>query len=193
MVYLPEALFDPKINSTQALQDLFIKAYEKTGNITKCVQFSGISPAVLQGWLDDKDNRTFSGAFNAAKLAYLNKLEAVADLRAIKGVRSPVYYKGAVVGHVWKPSDELLMFRLKRLDPAYRDASQINITQHSVDVKRIEVRLAGVAPEQERIIASQQQAIEQPKESEIPQSKNLTVIEKPVDIPPPTLNEGEGE
>ena len=52
---------------------------------------------------------------------FIEKLEAEADRRGVKGVVKPVLYKGKVVGSIREYSDALLMLRLKALDPRYRD------------------------------------------------------------------------
>lgn len=48
-------------------------------------------------------------------------LEAEATRRAVEGVLEPVFFKGTVVGYKTNYSDTLLLARLKRLDPGYRD------------------------------------------------------------------------
>jgi hypothetical protein len=49
--------------------------------------------------------------------------------RAVEGVEEPVgWWRGQPGGYVRKYSDNLLMFRIKAKDPAYRDRAEIDIT-----------------------------------------------------------------
>lgn len=58
----------------------------------------------------------------------IERLEAEADRRGVDGVEKPVFYRGKQCGTIREYSDTLLMFRLKRLDPRYRDRFDL---QHS--------------------------------------------------------------
>jgi hypothetical protein len=73
---------------------------------------------------DDKD---FATRWDDAIAEYVEKLEAEADRRAVEGTAKPVYYKGERCGKIQEYSDALLMFRLKRLDPAYRERHDVNV------------------------------------------------------------------
>ena len=57
----------------------------------------------------------------AAEQVYVEKLEAEADRRGMEGIEKPIYYKGERVDAVREYSDNLLMFRTKKLRPEYRD------------------------------------------------------------------------
>ena len=51
----------------------------------------------------------------------VGKLDAEINRRAIEGIDHPVIYKGEITATYKQYSDNLLMFRAKRLDPSYRD------------------------------------------------------------------------
>ena len=53
--------------------------------------------------------------------AFLGKVEAEINRRAIEGVDHPVIHQGVITDTYKQYSDNLLMFRAKRLDPEYRD------------------------------------------------------------------------
>ena len=53
-------------------------------------------------------------------------LVAECDRRALEGWDEPVYRKGQVMGIVRKYSDVLLIFRMKKLDPSYREHADIS-------------------------------------------------------------------
>ena len=66
---------------------------------------------------------TFRAAWDEALEEARELLEAEARRRASIGVDEPVFYKGKVVGHIRKYSDNLLMFLLKAHWPEkFRDA-----------------------------------------------------------------------
>ena len=51
----------------------------------------------------------------------LGKLDAEINRRAVEGVDHPIIYKGEITATYKQYSDNLLMFRAKRLDPEYRE------------------------------------------------------------------------
>ena len=59
----------------------------------------------------------------AAQMA-LGKLEAEIKRRGVESIDHPVIYKGEITNTYKDYSDNLLMFRTKRLDPEYRDSYQ---------------------------------------------------------------------
>ena len=72
-------------------------------------------------WLKDPD---YKAAYEYARTAAKETLEAEAVRRAALGFEEPVFYQGKRVDTVRKYSDNLLMFLLKKLDPSYRDNQQ---------------------------------------------------------------------
>ena len=51
----------------------------------------------------------------------MGKVEAEIDRRSIEGIDHPVIHQGVITDTYKTYSDNLLMFRAKRLDPEYRD------------------------------------------------------------------------
>lgn len=68
-----------------------------------------------------KEDKAFSERWDDSLAEYKETLEAEADRRAHDGVTEGIYYQGKEVGSVQKYSDSLLMFRLKKIDPSYRE------------------------------------------------------------------------
>jgi len=75
--------------------------------------------------------KRWDAAYEMGIQVRLNVSENEADRRAIEGVEEPVYQKGKLVGKVRKFSDALLMFRIKKLNPAYRDRVEL---KHSGEI-----------------------------------------------------------
>ena len=84
---------------------------------------------------------------------YVEKLEAEVDRRAIEGIDHPVIYKGSITDTYKEYSDNLLMFRLKKLRPEYRENYSIPNDQH-IAVTKIIINLAPgvVPPDQPQVI-----------------------------------------
>ena len=63
----------------------------------------------------------FNKRLALAEQDYLEKLEAEIDRRAIDGIDHPVIHQGVITDTYKQYSDNLLMFKTKRVDPEYRD------------------------------------------------------------------------
>ncbi len=94
--------------------------------------------------LRDKDP-DFAQAFDESYRTGTEVFEAELRRRAIEGVEEPVYQGGALVGHVRKFSDTLLIFSLKRRNPAYRDNHRLELT--GADGGALQVESKGVSLE----------------------------------------------
>ena len=68
-----------------------------------------------------KDTYGFKKRKAWALQTFMGKVEAEINRRAIDGVDHPVIHQGKITGTYKQYSDNLLMFRAKRLDPQYRD------------------------------------------------------------------------
>lgn len=105
---------------TDEKREEFLEYLRQTGNITKAADACVVARRTLYD--HRKANEEFKEKWDEAVVIATEHLEAEARRRAFDGVDEPVYYKGAVVGHVRKYSDNLLMFTLKGLKPEkYRD------------------------------------------------------------------------
>jgi len=129
-----------------------IRAFATHGSITAAAKEARINRRTHSRWLKaDPDYRT---KFNEAKQIYIDRLEEECDRRAVEGVVRQRFYKGEPIvlpcspdepgavqitrddgSNEWvRPyferqySDNLLMFRLMRLDPRYRE--RLTVTTH---------------------------------------------------------------
>jgi len=137
---------------------LFLKAYADRGTIKRAAMIAGVDRTLHYHWLRDDG---YKAAFGEAQRMYREKLEEEADRRAVDGVQRLKFFKGELIlvpcepgdplgrclgktatgDEVWaKPyieheySDNLLMFRLKRLDPRYKDRIDVK-TKHKTTIK----------------------------------------------------------
>ncbi len=104
----------------RVLQDRFLDAFEKVGNLTTAAQLATIDRQTHYNWL--KSDPGYKERFADTEEKAHDGLEQEARRRAVVGVDEPVYYKGEVVGYVRKMSDVLLIFLLKGARPEkYRE------------------------------------------------------------------------
>jgi hypothetical protein len=104
----------------------YIAAYSILGNVTYSAKCAGISPSTVYNW--KKKDSDFKEQYEIADQAHLDYMEMEAQRRAIEGTSEDVYYKGEVVGHKSKYSDNLLKFLLEGKDPSkYGKTNRIEV------------------------------------------------------------------
>lgn len=91
----------------------------RSGNVSAAMRAAGMDRSSHQHWMET--DPAYREAVADARAEYLDRIEAEIDRRAIQGVVKPLTYAGKVFGTIREYSDILLIFRAKRLDPAYRD------------------------------------------------------------------------
>lgn len=104
-----------------------LKVLVLTNSVTKSVLAAGVSRTRFYQYMES--DPVFAKAVEQAREVYLEKLEAECDRRAVEGVLEPVgWHQGEPGAWVRRYSDILLMFRMKKLDPSYREnAGQVNV------------------------------------------------------------------
>jgi len=116
----------------------FLSALAETGSVRAAATASGRARCA---WLNLRGrDPAFAAAWDQALDAYVELLEAEADRRAVLGEEEPVFYGGKQVGVRAKPSDSLLMFRLKALRPGrYRGGADETADPLTVTVRDFSV------------------------------------------------------
>jgi len=123
-------------------QELFLDALARTGSIGAACSESGVGVPNAEYW-NAKDTYGFKRRKADALQAFLGKVEAEINRRAIEGVDHPVIHQGVITDTYKQYSDNLLMFRAKRLDPQYRDNySDANKESGAAPVTQIIINLA---------------------------------------------------
>ncbi len=113
--------FDLKKHRKVAKQRAFLNYYmEEVGDVARACKLAKIDTQLHYWWL--KTDEAYASAFETAKLQTMDSVEAEIIRRGVKGYEKPIIYKGQITGKVTEFSDNLLMFRAKRLDPAYKDS-----------------------------------------------------------------------
>ena len=90
---------------------LFLDTLRGTGNVQLAASNADVARQVAYRARDSSDK--FRADWDEALEEARELLEAEARRRAAIGVEEPVFYKGEIVGHIRKYSDNLLMFLLK--------------------------------------------------------------------------------
>lgn len=106
-----------------ANQERFLEAFSRSGSVGAACSETGIKPVTAHQW-GFSDTYSFKRRKELAAQTFLGKVEAEINRRAIQGTDKPVIYKGQITDTYKEYSDNLLMFRAKRIDPAYKDNYQ---------------------------------------------------------------------
>lgn len=105
-------------------REAFLKAFAICGNISMAAKAAKCHRQAHYGWM--KDDKEYPARFKDAQDTAVDRMEAEADRRALRGVEEPVFYEGQQCGYKMRYSDNLLMFRLKALRPdQYRDRQSV--------------------------------------------------------------------
>ncbi len=100
---------------------LFLEGYSKSGILSYAASFAGLKRTRQHyKWLDRDPE--YAEAFELAKKEAGEHLEMEAFRRGVEGWEEPVFYKGEVVGHITRYSDQLLSLLLKgNVSEKYKD------------------------------------------------------------------------
>lgn len=116
--------------SKKESQEKFIQAYLQEGTIYHACIAAQINRSTHYEWL--AHDPAYKTLFDEAYQCYTEILEREADRRAREGLNVPVgFYQGVSNTNVKEYSDTLLIFRLKRRDPLYRDRVDV---EHSGEI-----------------------------------------------------------
>lgn len=120
----------PPVTRSDAYDQKFIDALLAGYGPTKAAIKAGYSVASVYKWRSqDADfSKRWEEANEIGVQVQLATLEAEADRRAVEGVEDKVIEVNGEQKVVKKYSDSLLMFRMKKLDPTYRDKVDLNHT-----------------------------------------------------------------
>jgi hypothetical protein len=115
----PDAIRRPKKSArTAATQAAFLAAFSRHGYVLKACKAAGITHSTPSSW--ERSDTAFAEAYAGARLAAIERLEMLCDKRAKGG------------------SDTLLMFRLKKLDPSYREHFNVEQSGEVTNIIRID-------------------------------------------------------
>ena len=115
---------------TAAAQEWFLDAYSKLGTILRSAQAVGIGREQHYTWM--RTDKLYPARFTAATTQFIEALEHEVFRRGCVGVDEPIVYQGKIMKDeqgrpltIKRYSDNLLMFKLKKECPSYRDSFEI--------------------------------------------------------------------
>lgn len=109
--------YSPRVRKTQ--QQIFLQTLEETGNQLEACQRAGIAIRTVQYWAvkDDAFSQKRDEAQQIGDLVTRMRYEHKLDRDCLSTTQFD------------KVTAILAMFRMKRLDPRYRDNTQVNVSQ----------------------------------------------------------------
>ncbi len=116
-------------------QQRFCDALRVHANFGKAAAACGFSRTVVKNHI--ANNPEFAAAVEEATDDAIDLVEEQIRKRAIDGVQEPVFYQGAKCGEVTKHSDTLLMFLAKKLSPAFREKTTVDLNVNDDVAKKI--------------------------------------------------------
>lgn len=126
------------VHRSEARDQKFIDALLEGLGPVKSAKKAGYSVASIYIWRknDDEFSQRWAEADEVGTQVQLAQLEAECDRRAVNGVVDKIIQIGDQTYRFKKYSDALLMFRMKKLDPTYREKVDLN---HSGQVSNVMV------------------------------------------------------
>lgn len=98
--------------------EVFCRQLAETAQVSAGAKLLNVSRKTVYDWREA--HAEFKTGWDLALKIGMTRLEDEGVRRAVDGVKEPVYYKGEVVGHVQKYSDQMLAFMLSAHDEKYR-------------------------------------------------------------------------
>jgi hypothetical protein len=121
-----------------ARQDAWLAAYAKSGSVSIASADSGVPLGTLDEWASSDLQGFKARKANAAHIA-LGLFEREIQRRAVEGTEKGVWHNGKRVGAETQYSDNLLMFRTKRLDAQYKDNYAPPPTSTNVKITKVTI------------------------------------------------------
>lgn len=116
--------------TTEEKKSKFLMALSEGRDAVGAALLAGAHVSTFFLWR--RDDTVFAQQWTQAKAMgdgiKLQEMEVEADRRAIQGTEKGIYWQGERVATERLYSDNLLMFRMKRLDPQYKD--RVEVTGH---------------------------------------------------------------
>lgn len=103
---------------TAERQRLFLDTLATTGSVAHAAEAANITPRSAYRLRHHPQGAAFAKAWEAATMTAANRLTAIAFERAITGTPRQIWRDGRIVAETSIPSDRLLMFLLRHLNPA---------------------------------------------------------------------------
>ncbi|MGP7795975.1 hypothetical protein [Sphingomonas sp. CLY1604] len=127
---------------TAERQRIFLNTLANTGRVTEAAEMADITPRSAYRLRNHPQGAAFARAWDAAIMRASGRLLSVAMERAISGTPQVIWREGRIVAETATPSDRMLMFLLRHLNPALFDPS----ATAGGRAHRLALRAQGFAP-----------------------------------------------
>lgn len=152
-----DANAEARLLTLRKKKSLFLDDYRLTGIISAACDAADIARTTYYDWLER--DPAFAADVEIARVESIEHHEREVYRRGVEGIDKPLSWQGHLTGDVVREySDSLLMFRTKKLDPSYRDATDVTLhgglnvlsvavdaTGQLTDAQRAAIRLALVS------------------------------------------------
>ena len=109
-------------------KSLFIEHFSKTSRVMESCRVAGICLATYRKHLENDPE--FIEMFEEAKMSYRDRCHAHADMLMFEGVDKPQIggkFKDEIICYVKEYSVPLLQMELRRVDPSYKERSEVEL------------------------------------------------------------------
>jgi hypothetical protein len=115
----------------------FLAHLAHSGLIARACEATGIGETVPYAWVRDHPEfaEQMAEARKQGDAVALARMEMEADRRAVDGIPRNIYHKGTVIAQERNYDSILLMFRMKYLNPAYREHADSVVQTGSVTIQ----------------------------------------------------------
>ncbi len=121
---------------TAERQRIFLNTLANTGRITEAAEMADITPRSAYRLRNHPQGAAFAKAWDAAMMRASGRLLSVAMERAISGTPQVVWREGRIAAEICRPSDRMLMFLLRHLNPGLFDSREAaNLRAHHLAVR----------------------------------------------------------
>ncbi len=113
---------------TAERQRIFLNTLANTGRVTEAAEMADITPRSAYRLRNHPQGTAFAKAWDAAMMRASGRLLSVAMERAISGTPQVIWREGRIAAETARPSDRMLMFLLRHLNPGVfdsRDAAKV--------------------------------------------------------------------
>jgi hypothetical protein len=114
---------------TAERQRIFLNTLANTGSVADAAEMADITPRSAYRLRNHPKGEQFARAWDAALICASKRLFAVAMERAVTGTPRTVWREGRIIAQTAVPSDRMLMFLLRSLDPGLFDPTGNPITR----------------------------------------------------------------
>lgn len=121
-------LRERRIKFDDKAKQRFLEHFSKTSRMMDSAKSAGVTLNTVRSHIENDPE--FAEMFEEAREAYRDRCHQHADMLMFEGVQKPVIggqYKDEIIAYVTEYSVALLQMELKRVDPSYKERTEIDL------------------------------------------------------------------